>query len=246
MILNFRKKNLLFYGSILLCVSVFAFLMFSAIWKIDSVATSSSASGLPKVIIDAGHGGEDGGATGIDGVSEKEINLSIAKNLESMLNLAGFQTIMTRDDDYDISDQGLKTVKQRKVSDLHNRLKLIEENKGCVFISIHQNKFSQSQYWGTQVFYSPNNDDSQILATNIKEAVTSFLQPENKRETKAADKNIYIIYNTKQPAVLVECGFLSNPSEVKKLKDEQYQKDMSFAIFSGFMNYWYGSKSTLS
>lgn len=246
MILNLKKKNLLFYGSILFCISTFTLLMFSAIWKIDSVATSNSVSGIPKVIIDAGHGGEDGGATGIDGVSEKDINLNIAKNLESMLNLAGFQTIMTRDDDYDISDQGLKTVKERKVSDLHNRLKLIEDNKGCVFISIHQNKFSQGQYWGTQVFYSPNNDNSQILATNIKEAVTSFLQPENKRETKAADKNIYIIYNTKQPAVLVECGFLSNPSEVQKLKDEQYQKDISFAIFSGFMNYWYGSKNNLS
>lgn len=237
--LNFRKKDIYFFIIALICLTAFFILMFKAFKKVDSIATNNSISSTPTIIIDAGHGGEDGGATGINGTFEKDINLKIAQNLESMLLISGFKTIMTRDDDYDISNSGLTTVRERKVSDLNNRLKLIESTPDCIFISIHQNKFSQSQYWGSQVFYSKNDDSSKILASNIREAIVSFLQPDNKREIKPADKNIYILYNSTRPAVLVECGFLSNATEEQKLNSEKYQKEMSFSIYSGFMNYWY-------
>lgn len=238
--LSFLKKDIPFFILTSVFALTFLFLIYSAFQKVDFKANFANGSimQVPVVVIDAGHGGEDGGAVGVGGIQEKDINLKIAKNLDSMLKASGFKTVMVRDDDYDISDSNLKTVRERKVSDLNNRLKLIESNPNCTFISIHQNKFSQSQYWGTQVFYSPNNDNSKILATDIKDAVTAFLQPENKREIKPADKNIYILYNTKQAAVLVECGFLSNPSEANKLNSDEYQKDMSFAIYSGFLSYW--------
>ena len=150
--LNFRKKDIYFFIIALICLTAFFILMFKAFKKVDSIATNNSISSTPTIIIDAGHGGEDGGATGINGTFEKDINLKIAHNLESMLLISGFKTIMTRDDDYDISNSGLTTVRERKVSDLNNRLKLIESTPDCIFISIHQNKFSHSQYWGSQVF----------------------------------------------------------------------------------------------
>ncbi len=190
----------------------------------------------PVIIIDAGHGGMDGGAVGIDGQIEKEINLSIALKLDVMLRAYGFQTILTRDTDKSIHNPDAKTVRQQKTSDLKNRLQLLENTSSGILISIHQNKYSQSAAHGTQVFYGKNCPESKELAEMLQRTITGYLQPENKREVKQATKDIYILYQATKPAVMVECGFLSNSEEAARLTDEEYQEQIAFSICSALMN----------
>lgn len=195
---------------------------------------------LPKesvVVIDAGHGGEDGGAVATDGTAEQAINLEIAKILETQLNAFGVQTVMTRTTEDSIHSDGTNTIRERKVSDIHNRMHIMETTENCMFVSIHQNKYESSTQWGTQVFYSPNTTASAQLAECIQSSVISMLQPSNKRMIKKSDSSIYLLYYAKKTAVLVECGFVSNPSETEKLKDPKYQKQMAFAIAMGILNY---------
>lgn len=198
---------------------------------------SAEESKLPTIVIDAGHGGEDGGAVADDGTNEKDINLKIAKQLNQLFTSSGFKTKMTRTTDIAIYDQGNETIKSKKVSDMHNRLKIFNEDNNSIVISIHQNKFEQEKYSGTQIFYSPNNKESEVLAENIRTSVTGMLQPDNTRENKAATKNIYLLYNCNNPSVIVECGFLSNNSELAKLKTDNYQKQMAFSIYCGCLEY---------
>lgn len=211
--------------------------------RIDQIASTLSGSAPRTVVIDAGHGGEDGGAAGGSGVPEKGINLAIAKNLEQFLSVSGYHVVMIRSDDSSVGDQTLKTIRERKVSDLHRRLKLVEDQGDCIFLSIHQNFFPQSQYHGTQIFYSKNNEGSKPLAEDIRGRVVGLLQKDNTRATKPATSSIFLLWQTKVPAVLVECGFLSNPQEEVKLKDTTYQKQMSFAIYSGFLDYCSGIRT---
>lgn len=201
------------------------------------VTANTQGEELPVVIIDAGHGGEDGGAVAPDGTNEKDINLSIATYLNDMFITGGFKTIMTRSSDIAIYDEGCETIKSKKVSDMHNRLEIFNSNTNAIIISIHQNKFEQEKYNGTQVFYSPNTQESELLAENIRLSVVNMLQPENTRENKKATKDIYLLYNCKQPSVIVECGFLSNNNELAKLKTEEYQKQMAFSIYCGCLEY---------
>lgn len=191
----------------------------------------------PTIIIDAGHGGIDGGAVGVGGEVEKEINLAISLTLRDIFLVNGYQVVMTRETDISIHDEGAKSVKQQKTSDLHNRLALVESYPNAVFLSVHQNKFGDRSSKGTQVFYSPNNPQSENLAKAIQTHVVELLQPENKRENKKAGKNLYLMYNAKCPAVLVECGFLSNPEEVKKLSQTEYQNQMALTIFYSVVEY---------
>lgn len=189
------------------------------------------------VIIDAGHGGEDGGAVGVNGAMEKDINLAIALNLRNYLQQNNFEVVMIRDGDYAVGDQSLSTISERKRSDTKNRLQTVNETGDCILISIHENHFTESKYYGAQVFYSGNNEDSALLAEAIRSNIVTSLQPENKRENKQAEKNIYLLYNCNVPAVLVECGFLSNPEEAEKLCQESYQKEMAAAIYNGLIDY---------
>lgn len=196
------------------------------------------------VVLDAGHGGEDGGAVGVNGAMEKDINLAIALELEKYLKQNNFDVVMIRDGDYSVGDQSLSTISERKKSDTKNRLRTIEETGECIFLSIHQNHFTESKYDGAQVFYSGNREESAVLAECIRQNIVSGLQPENRRENKQADANIYLLNNCQVPAVLVECGFLSNPEEAQKLTEEQYQKDMAAAIYNGLIDYLQANKES--
>lgn len=189
------------------------------------------------VIIDAGHGGDDGGAIGIDGTVEKDINLDIALKLEKLLKFYGFDVIMTRTEDIMTCDDGLDSLRKRKVSDIHNRFDVLEKNPDAVFISIHQNKFEDNSQHGTQVFYSGNNDESKLLAESIQNSIVSVLQPDNSRVVKKSGSGIYLLYHAKLPAVLVECGFISNPAEVKRLNDENYRMKIAILIADGLIKY---------
>ena len=188
------------------------------------------------VVVDAGHGGEDGGATGVHGELEKDINLAIALELQRLLEQHQFEVVMVRDWDTDLSDQNLPTVAQRKRSDLQRRLRLVEESGDCVLLSIHQNFFTESQYSGAQVFYSANDPRGEALAEAIRASIVETLQPENTRQNKVGE-GVYLLEQCRVPAVLVECGFLSNPEEAAALADPDYQKRMAQAIYNGLVRY---------
>lgn len=222
---------------LILCSLAFLLLSYLSYNKLDRMASALAGERIQTIVIDAGHGGEDGGATGISKTTEKDINLAIALKLQKLLEASGFRVVMTRSTDISVCDDGLDTVRQRKVSDLHNRLKLIQEQGNCIFVSIHQNFFTSSRYSGAQMFYSTKNTDSKELAELIKNRVVSLLQPDNARETKPATSSIYLLWHTEVPSVMVECGFLSNESEEKKLNDKAYQQQMAFAIYNGLLDY---------
>lgn len=233
-----NKMSILFYSVILCCCVITALLMGNACSIIAQQTASYSNGYCPTIIIDAGHGGEDGGAQGATGVLEKDINLSIAKILKQMFVSSGFKVEMTRDDDISIYDSNAETIRQKKVSDLRNRLKIINSNENGVLISVHQNKFTDSKYSGAQVFYAQKNQLSRELAEQMKKSITGLLQPDNTREIKPCNKNIFLLWESKIPSVVVECGFLSNVEEEAKLKDPEYQKQIAFAIYCGFLQFW--------
>ncbi len=188
------------------------------------------------VVLDAGHGGEDGGCVGINGETEKDINLAIVKDLRDMLTLGGFNVVLTRDADKAIYDSGTEGLRNKKVSDMENRLKIIEGQKDSIFLSIHQNQFTQPEYFGAQIFYNENNPDNQLLAQIMQDNFHA-LQPENDRTTKLMDSELFLFKNTSNPAVLIECGFLSNPDDAAKLSDPQYQRRVAFMIYNGIVRY---------
>jgi N-acetylmuramoyl-L-alanine amidase len=192
----------------------------------------------PVIIIDAGHGGEDGGAVVQNNNFEKDINLVIAQKTNDILSLFGFNTKMVRNTDVLIYDSDSKTQRQKKNSDLRNRLKLMENFNNCLYISIHQNKYDDNRIWGAQTFYSPNDEESPILAEFIQSSIVTLIQPNNKRAITKTGTNVFVIYNATKPAIMVECGFMSNNDELLKLKDDKYQNQMSFSISNGILNYY--------
>lgn len=212
-------------------------LMLAACVLIGCVGCSQtvSVSARPRmVLIDPGHGGFDGGAVAQDGTTEKHLNLAISLCLHDLLYICGVPVELTRTTDMGLEEDANASIRDKKVSDMRKRLALY--NNASVVISIHQNHFSESKYSGTQVFYSATHSDSAILAESIRAAVVDWVQPQNKRELKKATDSIYLLYHAQTPAVLVECGFLSNPEEREKLKTPAYQQQMAFAIMAGYLN----------
>lgn len=187
------------------------------------------------LLIDPGHGGRDGGASAADGTVEKDINLAIALPLYDMLRFVGYKVEITRDSDRMTCDPGLKTLREQKISDMKNRLELYDKSR--LTISIHQNHFSQPQYFGTQIWYGAKNPESKMLGASVRQSVLEMLQPDNKRELKKSTSDIYLLSRTTTAAIIVECGFLSNPAEFSKLKDEDYQRKMAYAIACGVIAY---------
>ena len=214
--------------------------LFFIILTIESTKFASSDNlssiDIPTIIIDAGHGGEDGGAIADDNTLEKDINLEISAKLNDLLSAFGYQTKMIRITDTDLHLEG-NTIRQRKISDIQERYKIMNSFKDCFYISIHQNKFSDSKVHGAQTFYSPNNNESKILAGFIQKSIASQLQPDNKRAIKKSGTDIYLLYNATRPTVMVECGFISNRDELSNLKDNDYQKQMALSIAFGIINY---------
>ena len=224
-------------------LSILFLVMFVVIYTASvnfSVITSSSnvKSAEPVIVIDAGHGGVDGGAVASDGTNEKDINLDIALKLNELMKLNGFSTVMTRTEDISIHDDDATTIRQKKVSDLKKRLSILDDGDALCMISIHQNIYSSSKYSGTQVFYGKNNTLSKTLADSIQNQVVTLMQPDNKRAIKQTTKDIYLLYNAQKPCVMVECGFISNQEELSNLKDDEYQTKMAFAVFVGFLEYY--------
>lgn len=230
-----RSRLILFISLVSILSVVFGG---SFLWKFFSVSDVSNS--VPKyntVIIDAGHGGVDGGTSSDDGTLEKDLNLQIATKVNDFLCSMGVNTVMTRTRDISVHDESAKTIREKKVSDIKNRLAIMNKTENSVFISIHQNHFSQEKYHGTQIFYSKNNPDSISLADCVRQSVISVLQPDNSREIKQCGSEIYLLYHAEIPSIMVECGFLSNHDETEKLKDEEYQKQLAFLISLGILDF---------
>ncbi len=185
----------------------------------------------PTVIIDAGHGGEDGGTSGKDGTREKDINLAIALELEQILRSNGYKTRLTRSEDILLYDRNSDYHGHKKQQDMAARLAICNEYDNAIFISIHMNWFSQSKYSGLQVYYSENNVQSAQLASSIQTLCATHLQPDNTRKIKPSGGNIYLLEKINHPAVLVECGFLSNTEDCANLNDKEYRTRLCTVIY---------------
>ena len=188
------------------------------------------------VIIDAGHGGEDPGTVGVTGVLEKDLNLQIALEIGAAFENEGYVVVYTRTDDRLLYTEEENIHGIRKISDLKNRCKVAEKYPNAIFISVHMNSFGKSKYSGLQVYYSEKNENSKALADSIQNKVISDLQKNNNRTTKSG-KDIYILENISNNAVLIECGFLSNSQECEKLSQKEYQKELSFSIVCAIIDY---------
>ncbi|MGN0452935.1 MAG: N-acetylmuramoyl-L-alanine amidase [Ruminococcus sp.] len=226
---------------IVLC-GVFVALSIRASASVAAMAENSFGDkDTPTVIIDAGHGAEDGGAVSSGGLLEKDINLSIALTLEKLFRQSGFDVIMTRTDDAALYDATAATIREKKVADIHKRTEIVNSDKNNILISIHQNKFDDSVCKGAQIFFSSNNIQSEALAENVRSAVVGLIQNDNTRKCKKATSSIYILHHAEVPAIMVECGFLSNHEEEKLLSTEEYRNSMAFAVYSGFLEFYYNN-----
>lgn len=186
------------------------------------------------LILDAGHGGEDGGAVSKTGISESGINLEIVRKMEDILSFYGYVPTLLRREDISLHDAGAGTLREKKVSDLKNRVAAIEALPDATLISIHQNTYTDSRYRGTQVFYA-HTPGSQDLAELLQASVRKGLQPENTRECKPIPDSVYLMNHISCRAVLVECGFLTNAEEEALLRDGGYQKKLAAVLSAAWL-----------
>ena len=202
----------------------------------DVLQATPSSSPFPfTVVLDAGHGGEDGGAVSASGLYEKDLNLQVAQLLCELLEANGVKVVMTRTTDTLLYDRNVDYQGRKKALDLAARREIAEQTPNALFVSIHMNAFPKTQYHGLQVWYSPNHGESRHVAEEIRATVQEGLQPENDRQIKEATSSIYLLHHLSCPAVLIECGFLSNPAEAERLGDTIYQKELAFLLFLAIM-----------
>ena len=203
----------------------------------ETIETTATPVSGKTVILDAGHGTPDEGAQSSDGVTEAETNLKITLKVQKLLEQSGCNVILTRSDDNAIYDLDSKTLRQKKVSDIKNRVKIGNESSADIFVSIHLNKISESQYYGWQCFYNTKNEKSIDLAKSIQESLNEAIEKENNRVAMKLN-TVYIMKNVEIPISIVECGFLSNPEEEKQLLEDSYQERLAWGIYNGIMEYF--------
>ncbi len=214
-------------GFFLLCA-------FGASHAVTAISENSVIQNRTCVIIDAGHGGEDGGATSCTGILESKINLEISLRLNDLMHLLGIKTKMIRKTDQSVYTQG-QTIAQKKISDLKQRVSIANSTENAIVVSIHQNHFSDSRYAGAQVFYAPTQQSKELADALQNNLIASVNQGSNRR-TKKAD-SVYFMQNINCTGVLVECGFLSNPKEEAMLRSDDYQKKLSCVIVTTVVNF---------
>ena len=202
--------------------------------------------GYPTVVIDAGHGGEDSGAIGINGCLEKHLNLEIALLLEQMLKAEGISTRRTRTEDILLYDRSSDYKGHKKIQDMTARISIANEYEDAIFVSIHMNSFTQKKYSGLQVYFSDNTPLSCDLAKRIQDLNAVLLQPNNKRQVKSAGSDIYLLKKIEHPAVLIECGFISNPEECELLCTAEHRQKLCFVIYSAILEYFDATENNTS
>ncbi len=204
--------------------------LLTAHWGSRAVTTLAENAPIRRkttIVIDAGHGGVDGGATSCTGILESRFNLEIARKLNELFRLLGYDTKMIRTEDISVYTKG-ETIAQKKVSDLKERVRIVNETKNALLLSIHQNNFPDGQYSGAQVFYA-GTEGSQTLAQKLQSAFVAHLNPGSRRQEKKSS-GVYLMEHIDCPGVLIECGFLSNPQEEGKLRTPAYQLKLCAVI----------------
>jgi len=230
-----RNGSLFLYCLIALLLIVTASLLHQLYLRYFRDADAVLADGERRtLILDAGHGGFDGGAVSVTGTAEKTLNLETTLSVAELLHLLGYDVILTRDSDISLTSEAASS---RKMQDLRGRLAIAEANPGVPFLSIHMNKFPQSRYRGLQVYYSTHHPSGQILAETIQSAVQASLQPDNNRAIKPATSAIYLLHRIHSPAVLIECGFLSNPDEALLLEDPVYRTKLAVLLATSYASW---------
>lgn len=230
------KKRIMIVASVIM-VALFTFAIQTNTNNTNVVQTVALPVSNKVIVLDAGHGKPDEGAQSSNGTTEAETNLKIALKVQSLLEQSGATVILTRSDDEAIYDLDSKTLKQKKISDIHNRVKIGNEAQADIFVSIHLNKIPQEQYWGWQCFYKEGNEQSTKLAKSLQENLNESIQKENKRVAMKLE-NVYIMKHVEIPISIVECGFLSNKEEEKLLLEDSYQDKLAWGIYNGIIDYF--------
>lgn len=242
MIILNKKKTLFTLGIITTFIFIYAITAYNvrndSKKEIKTIETVALPVDNKVIVIDAGHGVPDEGAESSKGTTEAESNLKIALKVQNLLEQSGATVILTRSDENAIYDIDSNTLKQKKISDIHNRVKIGNESSADIFVSIHLNKIPEQQYWGWQTFYKQESEEGKKLATSIQNSLNDSIQKENKRVPMKID-NIYIIKHVEIPTTIVECGFLSNPEEEQLLLTDEYQNKLAWGIYTGIMDYFY-------
>lgn len=212
-------------------------------WPGETQAAFASARGGGRtLILDAGHGGEDGGAVSPSGAVESGINLSIVRKLDQLAGLYGEAPLLLRSEDVSLHDESAGTLREKKVSDLHNRVARIEDTENAVLLSVHQNIYPDSRYHGAQVFYA-GGEESQSFAERTQEILRAALDPDNSRQAKPIPDTVYLMNHITCPGILVECGFLSNQEEEQLLQSDAYQTKLASALTASWLQWLDGEKS---
>ncbi len=241
---NFKEPRIILILTTVVLLSILLFycvaslvtsIGYEAFAEAKQYAAAVGAAGKSPVtiVLDAGHGGEDPGAVD-NGLNEKDLNLAITMKLASFLKLSGCQVVLTRSDDRLLYQSGEES--RKKYYDLYNRLKIAESCSDAVFISIHMNKFPMENCRGLQTFYSKNHADSERLAKSVQDA-SVLLMPDNNRTIKVDHDTIFLLKELRIPAILVECGFLSNSTDAANLSDPLYQDRLAYVLYCGISRY---------
>lgn len=230
------KKDIMFYSVMMFVVVISLATPFCIQPKMQETMSKISSDNIT-IIVDAGHGEPDGGAVSNDGVKEADLNLAVAKKLESLLLDEGFDVIMTRETNNNIADGDKQsTTREMKVSDINNRINIANNSGANFLISIHMNKFTQSKYRGWQTFYSKKSEESKMLAESIQKSIGDVIDYPNTRAAHTIE-GIKLVDKSTIPTVIVECGFLSNEEEKKLLQTDLYQEQLAEGILNGILNY---------
>ncbi len=227
----------LILSSICLCALAYALGTFYLPQKNDFLSPTVTEPKYRTVIIDAGHGGEDGGASSVAGLVEKNVNLDISMMLSDMLTAGGVNVVMTRSDDRLLYDRNVDYKGRKKKLDHAARLAVMQNTADAIFVSIHMNSYTNPKYSGLQVWYSQNHPDSIALSDLIQNNNRIKLQPDNTRKTKGATSSIFLLDKATCPAVLVECGFLSNEAEAARFETDEYKQQVAFILFCSIMEF---------
>lgn len=232
MIVLLRRRYVMLGAALLLAAAVAAVLLPG-----PAARPAAAYSAEQTIVLDAGHGGEDGGAVSRDGVAESGVNLAITRKLRDVFLFLGRDTVLTREGEEAIYSPDCVTLREKKVSDLKNRVALINQQPGAVLISIHQNSMpDHPSVHGAQVFYNAVSPGGQLGMT-VQDSLNEVVNSGNEKNAKAIDSTIYLMKNVRCPAILIECGFLSNPAETQLLLTDEYQVKLAVCIAAGFLQY---------
>lgn len=249
MIIVMRKSNVILIGLIFaLLLAIYSLNMNtdtqasatgSTVQKGSTIQKESSVKTEKIIIVDAGHGGEDPGkVSSYSDLKEKDLNLKIAFKLKQLLEEADYSVILTREEDKLIYSEGTTNIYDKRKQDLTRRKGIMDNSGAHIVVSIHMNAYTEAKYYGAQTFYPPNSTDSLKLATSIQKSMREMLDKDNKRDPQLKKDQIVILKDLKTPTVIVECGFLSNAAEEKKLGTDEYQTKIAEAIKAGIDSYF--------